>query len=69
MEAITEYIESSSAAVDAVLAGCDMLCSSDFAVQYEAILEAVKAEEITESRINESVLRVLRWKLELGLME
>ena len=69
MEAITEYTESSSAAVDAVLAGCDMLCSSDFAVQYEAVLEAVKAEEITESRINESVLRVLRWKLELGLME
>ncbi len=69
MDAITQYTESASAAVDAVLAGCDMLCSSDFAVQFDAVLQAVKAGEIEEGRIDESVLRVLRWKSKLGLIE
>ncbi len=68
MDAITEYTESSSAAIDAVLAGCDMLCSSDFTVQYESVLEAVKSGVIKESRIEESVLRILQWKREIGLI-
>lgn len=69
MDAITQYTQSASSAVDAVLAGCDMLCSSDFAVQFDAVLQAVRAGEIKESRVDESVLRVLRWKAELGLLE
>jgi len=33
------------------------------------VLQAVRAGEIKESRVDESVLRVLRWKAELGLLE
>lgn len=69
MEAITEYTQADSAAVDAVLAGCDMLCSSDFEVQYKAVLEAVENGRIKEERIDESALRVLQWKHNLGLIE
>lgn len=68
MEAITQYTGSSSAAVLAVQSGNDMLCCTDFQVQYPAVLEAVKSGEISESRINDSAKRILRWKYNLGLI-
>ena len=69
MGAIEEYTDSASAAVDAVLAGNDMLCCSNYDTQYPAVLEAVRNGTIEEARINESVLRILHWKRELGLLE
>lgn len=68
MGAVSDYTDNASAAVEAVLAGNDMLCCSDYAAQYPAALAAVQSGEIAESRIDESVLRILRWKLELGLI-
>ena len=48
-------------AVQAVKAGNDMLCCTDFEVQIPAILEAVKQGEITEERIRwNHVLRIIR---------
>ena len=49
-------------------AGNDMLCCTDFEVQIPAILEAVKQGEITEERIDESVLRILELKISLGII-
>lgn len=69
MQAITEYTESAVAAVDAVKAGNDMLIASDYQVQFTAVLEAVNAGEISVERIEESVRRILNWKLELGLLK
>lgn len=69
MGAIQQYTDSASAAVDAVLAGNDMLCCSNYDTQYPAVLEAVRSGTIDEARIDESVLRILRWKLKLGLLE
>lgn len=69
MEAITDYTGGENAAVLAVQAGNDMLVSSDFVTQYNAVLAAVQDGTISEGRIRESAIRVIRWKMDLGLLE
>lgn len=69
MEAITDYTGGENAAVLAVQAGNDMLVSSDFVTQYNAVLAAVQDGTISEYRIRESAIRVIRWKMDLGLLE
>lgn len=68
MEAVKAYAGDEEVAVTAVLAGNDMLCSTDFQVQIPAVIKAVKDGRILEERINESVRRILRMKVELGLL-
>ena len=67
MEAITNTYGAGEAAVLAVLAGNDLLCSTEYVTQYNAVLAAVQDGRIPMDRINEAVYRVLRWKIELGL--
>ena len=69
MEAITDYTGGENAAVLAVQAGNDMLVSSDFVTQYNAVLAAVQDGTISQERIRESAVRVIRWKMELGLLD
>lgn len=69
MQAITDLYGDSEAAVLAVLAGNDLLCSTEYKTQYNAVLQAVKSGRISESRINESVRRILQWKCDMGLMD
>ena len=69
MEAITDYTGGENAAVLAVQAGNDMLVSSDFVTQYNAVLAAVQDGTISEDRIRESAIRIIRWKMDLGLLE
>lgn len=68
MQAITDLYGDGEAAVLAVLAGNDLLCSTEYKTQYNAVLQAVKNGRITEDRINEAVYRILTWKCDLGLM-
>ncbi len=68
MSAITKWTDGQNAAVAAVLAGNDMLISSDFANQYNAVLSAVRSGIISEKQIRESVVRIVNWKISLGLM-
>lgn len=68
MEAITEHYGAHEAAVLAVLAGNDLLCSTDYRVQYEAVLAAVLEGRISFDALNDAVRHVLAWKLELGLL-
>lgn len=68
MEAITDAYGPEEAAVLAVLAGNDLLCSTDYPVQYKAVLEAVQSGRIPEPQLEESVMRILNWKKELGLI-
>ena len=49
--------------------GNDMILSTDFQVQYKALLQAVYDGTVTEERLDESVRRILRWKYELGIIE
>lgn len=56
------------AAVEAVKAGDDVLIiPSDLAGSYNGLLQAVRGGEIPESRIDQSVLKILRAKAEVGL--
>lgn len=56
------------AAVLAVLAGNDMLCTSGYEVQFQAIMDAVNNGRIAPGQIWESVIRILRWKMALGIL-
>ena len=67
MDAIARQYGSGEAAVLAVLAGNDLLCSTDYPTQYEAVLQACRDGRIGESAIDESVLRILQWKQSLEL--
>jgi beta-N-acetylhexosaminidase len=56
------------AAVDAIKAGNDMLLlPSDLDGAYSGLLNAVRSGEISEKRLDESVLKVLRAKASVGL--
>ncbi|CAL9671033.1 glycoside hydrolase family 3 protein [Streptomyces sp. enrichment culture] len=53
----------------ALKAGADqLLFPPDIGVAYNGVLAAVRAGEITESRLDESVLRILRLKDKVGLL-
>ncbi len=68
MDAITQYTEDTNAAVLAVKAGNDMLISSDFQTQYDAVLSALESGELTKEQIREAAIRTIRWKMQLGLI-
>lgn len=68
MQAITDTYGPEEAAILAVLAGNDLLCSTDYAVQYGAVLEAVQSGRIPMETLESSVLRILNWKKDLGLI-
>ena len=60
--------ETTSPEVMAVLAGNDMLIVSDLEKSYNELLSAVSQGDISEDRLNESVLRIIKWKYYLGLI-
>lgn len=68
MDAITKQYGIGEAAVLAVLAGNDLLCSSDYAIQYNAVLDAVNAGRISLAQVKASVARILQWKHDLALI-
>ncbi|HHU89766.1 MAG TPA: beta-hexosaminidase [Clostridiaceae bacterium] len=68
MKAIQNYTGNSDAAVLAVLAGNDLICSTNFEEQIPAVINAVKNGVISVERLNQSVLRILLWKHELGII-
>ena len=68
MHAITDQYGAEEAAVLAILAGNDLLCSSEFDIQYTAVLNAVKSGRIPQDTLNASVYRLLTWKQNLGLL-
>ena len=68
MDAIGEFTKSGEAAVLAIIAGNDLLCCSNIASQYPAVIEAVKSGRISEERIDESVLRIIKMKLEYKIV-
>ncbi|MFD8196987.1 glycoside hydrolase family 3 protein [Streptomyces wuyuanensis] len=52
----------------ALKAGCDQLLNPpNLSVAWNAVLQAVRSGELTEQRIEESILRILLLKTELGL--
>ena len=68
MAGAKEFAGTEQSAVLAVQAGNDLLCVTDYQVQIPAVLEAVRAGEISTERIDQSVLRILELKLALGIL-
>ena len=62
MDAVKTYVENGEAAVQAVIAGNDMIISSDFAKQKAEVVTAVNNGKISENVINTAVRRILAWK-------
>ena len=67
MRAVTDGFESGPAAVLALKAGIDIiLMPQNYPAAYQAVLSAVERGEISMSRLDESVLRILRLKQHLA---
>ncbi len=62
MDAVKTYVDNGQAAVQAVLAGNDVIISSDFAKQKLEIVNAVKEGKISEDIINTAAKRILACK-------
>lgn len=62
MEGVKKLDSDENNAIKAIQAGNDMLISSDADTQYQAILNAVKDNNISENQIDQSVLRILYYK-------
>lgn len=63
-KAITAFYDSAEAAITAIEAGADIiLMPEDFKEAYEGVLEAVRSGEISEERINTSLVRIVKAKL------
>lgn len=68
MDTVSSSFNGENVAVLAIMAGNDILCTSEYKEQYEAVLQAVKDNKISIEQIDESVLRILRWKMQLGII-
>ena len=70
MGAIVNNYAADEAAVMAVAAGCDMiLMPNSMEKAYDGLVAAVLDGTLTEDRIDESVLRILTAKFEMGIMQ
>lgn len=70
MKAVSDYYTSEEAAIMAINAGADiLLMSPDFQIAYDAVINAVNENVILEERIDESVKRILRVKIERGIIK
>lgn len=67
MDAIVRTYGVCEAAVLAIEGGNDLLISTDYPRQIEAITAAIADGTLTEERIEQSVRRILCWKQQLGL--
>lgn len=68
MAGVQQFAEDDEIAVLAVKAGNDLLCCTNFQEQIKAVINAVKNGAISEERVNESVLRIIKLKISLGLL-
>lgn len=68
MGAVEVYAENGEAAVLALLAGNDMVLTSDYRTQYPQVLAAVQSGALSQELIDNACYRVLRAKYDLGLL-
>jgi len=69
MDAIANICGEEQAAVTAFCAGADLLCSSDYENAVLGLIEAVKSGKISAERLDSSVRRILKMKLEYGIIQ
>lgn len=70
MKAITNNYSAGDAALKSIKAGADVvLMPVDFVEAYNKVVNAVLTNDLSESRINESVQRILETKIKRGLIQ
>ena len=69
MDAVSSYAQNGSAAVLALLAGNDMIVTTDYREQIPQVIAAVERGELDEREIDAHVYRVLHEKQALGLID
>lgn len=69
MDAVKAYAAEGNVAVMSIQAGNDLVVTTDYRTQIPRVIQAVKDGALEEETIDAACLRVLRWKLELGLLE
>lgn len=69
MDAVKTYVENGEAAVQAVLAGNDMIISSDFTKQKNEVVLAVNDGRISQDIIDKAVKRILACKYAYKIIE
>ena len=69
MDAVKSYAQNGSAAVLALLAGNDMIVTTDYREQIPQVIFAVERGELDEREIDAHVYRVLHEKQALGLID
>ena len=69
MGAIKKFTNNESEAVLAVLAGNDIILTSDYNMHYDAVIEAYHAGKIDDNIINTACRRILAWKLRYGIIQ
>lgn len=68
MAGLADFISQEEVGLQALQAGNDMILSSSYSTQIPYILEAIKKGEYSEQQLDQSVERLLTWKVELGLI-
>lgn len=69
MSGVKDFANNEEVAVLAVLAGNDLLCCTDFEEQIPAVIHAVEENRIDEEIINRAVLKILDYKLKMGILK
>ena len=69
MSAVSAYAADGNVAVMSIQAGNDLVVTTDYRTQIPRVIQAVKDGTLEEEAVDAACLRVLRWKLELGLLE
>ena len=69
MDAVKAYAAEGNVAVMSIQAGNDLVVTTDYRTQIPRVIQAVRDGALEEETIDAACLRVLRWKLELGLLE
>lgn len=70
MGAILQYSGGKDVCVTAFLAGNDLLCTpTDADIAFDALYKAVEDGTISPERLDESVKRIVEWKIGLGLYD
>ncbi len=69
MDAVSAYAAGGNVAVMSIQAGNDLVVTTDYRTQIPRVIQAVRDGTLEEEAVDGAYLRVLRWKLELGLLE
>ena len=70
MGAITQDRDPAQAAVDALSAGCDLLLMPQSLPQaFEGVLSALESGSLTQDQLDDTVLRILNFKLDHGILK